>query len=146
MRTLAFILFLLVTDTAVAQFTMPVSDTCKTFGIACSIDGSPQQSMLQTIYLANNQKEAELLKWLKSDIPQNQIHGFIGLHFMKQNGFVLSPVENELMNKVQNSSSAIDYCMGCIFSSQHLSSLLTKKNLKLYYTWYIRSHYNRLFR
>ena len=84
MRLLLTILLLMFGHAVLAQYSVPISDTCGRFGIACYHSGSPQNSMLQTIYLVNKQDKSKLVSWLKSNIPENQVHGYIGLFLCKK--------------------------------------------------------------
>lgn len=107
------------------------------FGLACSIDGAPEKTMLKTILLVNHSNKTQLLNWISSDNPQDKIHGYIGLYFMTRNGFRLSDAEKEQMKKVENLESYVEYCEGCDSGmKEKINLLLTKKRLKGYYSWY----------
>jgi hypothetical protein len=111
--------------------------TCGVFGIACSIDGAPEKSMLKTILLANHSNKTQLLKWISSDDPQDQIHGYIGLYLMMRNSFHLSNAEKKQMKKVENSEIYVEYCSGCDYGKKEkINVLLAKKRLKGFYSWY----------
>ena len=146
MRPLSFILFLFFYYPVFAQLKVPNIATCGRFGIACSIDGAPEESMIQTIYLANNLKRDSLLNWLKSSDPQNQIHGYIGLYFISQNGYHLSPEEKGLMKKIEQSEALVDYCEGCtILPKEKMVVLLSRKRLSGYYSWYSNFGWKKAF-
>ena len=142
---LLLVFFILNNHTLFGQDTEMPDSVCGTFGIACSIVGHPQPSMLKTILHVNNANKDSLLRWLKSDRPQVNIHGYVGLYFMQRNGVRLSNVEREEMDIIKNSDGLVDYCSGCIFGNEGpLKELLTKKKLKMYYKWYQRFGYKDL--
>jgi hypothetical protein len=148
MRVLLIIAFLLSGRITSAQPSiLPISDTCKGFGIACGIVGVPPVSMMQTIYLVNHLDKPRLLTWLISENPYNQIHGYIGLYFMTRNGLTLTQEEKDLMNIVDHRETTIEYCEGCIVGlHDNISNLLTQKRIKGYYRWYVKSGYQRLYK
>lgn len=142
---LSFICFLFACS-AQAQYTfLPISDTCGTFGIACGITGSTPKSVLQTIYLVNNHQKDPLIKWLHSNIPENKIHGYVGLYFMQRNGEVLSQTEKEAMALVQKDTAMVGYCRGCLLGREKVSDILQRKRLKNYYNWYIQTNQKSVF-
>jgi hypothetical protein len=146
MRALLTIVFLLCGRITTAQpFILPISDTCKGFGIACGIAGITPVPMMQTAYLVNHLDKSRLLTWLISENPYNQIHGYIGLYFMKRNGLTLTQEEKDLMKIVDHRETVIEYCQGCTLGlKDKISNLLTQKRIKGYYRWYIKSGYQRL--
>ncbi|MGC4102146.1 hypothetical protein [Ferruginibacter sp.] len=101
--------------------------------------------MLQTIYLVNNNRKEQLLKWLLSNNRQNNIYGFVGLYFLHRNGSKLSKQEMKSMNTVKKSNYRINSCIGCSFGNRKMSKLLSNKRLKSYYSWYTRSDKNTFF-
>jgi hypothetical protein len=143
MRFVIIILFLFFRLATFGQRSvLPIRDTCSTFGIACGMVGLPQLSIMQTVYLVNKLDSVKLFTWLNSDNPQNQIHGYIGLYFMKRNGIALTEKQSRLMKKIEQSESRVNCCNGCIIGlKEKMSTLLNKKALTSYYKWYLRKDY-----
>ncbi|HEX7844555.1 MAG TPA: hypothetical protein VF476_02075 [Chitinophagaceae bacterium] len=101
--------------------------------------------MLQTVVYVNNSENTKLLQWLISSNPQNKVHGYVGLYFMKKNGYKLSKIEEDEMKKLEKAEDTIDHCLGCIFGlTSSIKSLITKKNLAYYYKWYSRFGYKTM--
>ena len=146
MRLTVTILFFSLGYFASSQSILPINDTCGRFGIACYNSGLPQRSILQTIYLVNNLKKTQLLTWMNSEISENQVHGYVGLYFMKRNGLTLSQEEIGLMKKIKHLKSPVDFCQDAKYGKEKISTLLTRKMISSYYSWYVSHGYKDFFK
>lgn len=140
MKSLFFILTLVTQLHMNGQRSDSTTLTCGMFGTSCGITGSPETSIKKTVSYVNTNDKGKLLKWLNSDSAQDNIHGFVGLYFMKRNGIKLTKEEEAKMKELRQSESIINYCRGCAFGLRaKLKDLLTYKNLNHYYQWYLLS-------
>lgn len=138
MKSLFLILLLLTQLHMTGQPTDSTKLTCGIFGTSCGITGSPEPSIKMTVSYVNTNDKGELLKWLNSDSAQDNIHGVVGLYFMKRNSIKLTKEEEAKMKELRQSESIIIYCRGCAFGLRaKLKDLLTTKKLKNYYQWYL---------
>src|SRR6516225_5693592 len=101
-------------ESAHTQSISKTDSVCGIFGIACGYSATPEESTMKMIRLVNQNDKAQLLNWMNSNNPQNKIHGFVGLYFMKRNGYSLSKDEKGQVDAAKRSNPVIDYCSGCI--------------------------------
>ncbi|RZM30319.1 MAG: hypothetical protein EOO88_01130 [Pedobacter sp.] len=122
-----------------------IADThCTYLSQFCTVKGLPEPSISQVYDLVNAGHSKQLVHWLHSADPQDQVHGYIGIWLLKKKkGFVPTLAMLERMMDIEHSIDFVNFCMSG-YSERYglVGTAVTSRNLQSHYRQY-KKHWPR---
>jgi hypothetical protein len=89
----------------------------------CGYGGRLRKEKMQIDELVLNNDRLGLQKWLSSSNTETQLYAVDGFYHLQKNGALLTPVELEMINAVQQKKGTVQTCSGCSFGLDQISSV-----------------------